>query len=239
MLSSQGFVAGINLQQMSALPSGYGFSINSSFLLEANTTGQQQTVGGLTIPAGNFALVHAAGDLTLRVRCARHVRLPGHHQFADNRGGCHRGDRIARHGEHQRQPDHPVGAHPGVYGSSRPRLCPRPRSPASVSPPISSSRSTRPMCLNRSADSPSIRARETSRTIRPSPSRPAPSWWRPGGQLTIVGALTLEGEFDITITPSGLDLNASATLSSFLGANLGLQATWEYSTPTRGGRGAW
>jgi hypothetical protein len=62
-ISSQGIYGAMQLTLNAGLPAGYGFSLNASFMLEVNTTNQMPKIAGITLPPGPFVEVDATGDL--------------------------------------------------------------------------------------------------------------------------------------------------------------------------------
>jgi len=232
-ITSQGLVAGLELTPVTALPSGLGFTLNASFLLEANTTGQSETIGGVAVPAdpkgvtGSYALVQASGNLSvgsfavtgtfyflvdsseLQLQLEATAALGPLGQAAID------GDVVIGSND---------GSSVGIYGILQAALLTSPNIPdISLNLDFQFEINT----TNISQTVTGFSVDPTTGSITTGQQIPLPSKFieiAAGGQLTIVNLFDVQGQFDITISSAGLQINADATLSGFFGTSLGLNA---------------
>jgi hypothetical protein len=232
-ITSQGIVAGLSLKPVTALPSGLGFSLNASFLLEANTTGQAETLGGVAVPAdpqgvtGPYALVQATGDLSVGsfdvngsfYFLVDSSKLQLQFQAAAALGPLGQaaidGDLVIGSNN---------GSSVGIYGILQAALLTSPNIP-DISLSLQFQFEINTTNLTQTVTGFSVDP--TTGNITTGRQIAIPSNFieiDAGGQLSIVNMFNVAGEFDFTLSASGLQLSANATLTGFFGINLGLHA---------------
>ena len=222
-VSSQGIVAAVSLNQNTPFSSSFGIGLNASFLLEVNTTGQAQTVGGISLPAGAngpYALVHAQGDLTVGS-----FDINGSFDFSTNAAST----TIAAAGSVALGPLGSInvngqltfvdaGGAPGLYGILQAAL---------TSDPALQNFSFA-VAFQFEINTTGVAQQVTGFTINTTSGDVVQNQQiaiqpgvmvAAGGHLTIINSFDLAGEFDLTIDTNGLDVMASATLGVF-GQNL-------------------
>jgi|GEM_PF-5680523 len=241
-LNDQGLVAAINLNQTTTLPSSNDFNLSASFTLEINTTNQLQLVGGITLAAGNYVEVAAQGDLRVKS-----FDLHGSFDFFEDStsvtivptasialgalGSANvDGTLVLLSGS--------AGAAPGLYGM----LHVTGLSTSSL-PGVNLNGSLQ-LEINTTATERTV----TGFTVNPNNGEitsgqqikiePDHVEVIAGGEISVVDTIKIKGEFDITINSLGLSLDANATLTDFMGLNLGVKANIGIlSADTRGSGG--
>ncbi len=232
-ITSQGLVAGLELTPVTALPAGLGFTLNASFLLEANTTGQSETIGGVAVPAdpqgvtGSYALVQATGNLSVgsfAVTGSFYFLVDDSElelQFEATAGLGPLGQ-AAIDGDVVIGSDN--GSSVGIYGILQAALLTSPSIPdISLNLEFQFEINT----TNMSQTVTGFSIDPTTGSITTGEQIAIPAGFieiDAGGQLTIVNLFDVQGKFDITISSAGLQINADATLSGFFGTSLGLNA---------------
>jgi hypothetical protein len=238
-ISSQGLVAGLELTPVTALPSGLGFTLSASFVLEANTTGQSETIGGVNVPAdpqgvtGSYALVQATGSLsvgTFQVNgsfyfLASSSRLELQFEAYAALGPLGQaaigGDVVIGSNN---------GSSAGIYGILQAALTSSP-SISDVSFNLNFQFEINTTNMPQPVTGFSVNS--TTGTITTGQQITIPSGQieiDAGGSLTIVNMFNVEGQFDLVISSSGLQIDANATLTGFFGINLGLTAELDLSS---------
>ena len=224
-VNSQGLIAVLQATQDTPFTQSYGFSIDASFLLEANTTGQPQTVGSIGLPAGNYAEVHGVGTLQLGSFVAagtfdfsyQDSALMIHADATEALGPL---GTAAVGGDLTIQ----GGSSPGVYGDFHGSIATADTLPgihlAAAAQLFINSTST-PQIVSAFTVNPD----GTTGTVHPV-SIPTGFSLQSGGTLTIDGlfGMSIAGEFEVSFDSSNIDLHAAATLSGFLGTHLGVTA---------------
>ncbi|MGD0040477.1 MAG: LamG-like jellyroll fold domain-containing protein, partial [Isosphaeraceae bacterium] len=222
--SAPGLVAALNLEQTEGIPSTYGFSLNTSFLLEVNSTGQSQSLGGINVPAGingtnsPYVLVQATGDLLVGS-----FDIYGTFDFTSNATST----TIAASGTTSLGPLGQASvngqitidtAQPGIYGILQTSLDTTP--------------SLQGFSFNANfqfeINTTSVLHMVTGFLVNPISGQTTANQSvtiqkgvevDAGGQLAIFGSFTVGGEFDLNLSANGLALNVNATLNVF-GINL-------------------
>ncbi len=232
-ITSQGLVAGLELTPVTALPAGLGFTLSAGFLLEANTTGQSETIGGVAVPAdpqgvtGPYALVEASGNLSVGS-----FALTGSFYFLVDKSELQlqfeATAALGPLGQAAIDGDVVIGSYNGssvgIYGILQAALLTSPNIPEiSLNLDFQFEINT----TNMSQTITGFSVDPTTGSITTGQQIAIPSNFieiAAGGQLTIVNLFDVQGQFDITISSAGLEINADATLSGFFGTSLGLNA---------------
>ncbi len=224
ILNSQGILAAVDLQQLSTLPSNLGFSLDASYMMEINTTNHMQSVGGIIVPAGNFAEVAAQGDMFVGS-----FDLKGSFDFVVNSSSV----TIVAAASAVVGPLGSVnvagslsivsGSNGGVYGLFQANLA---SSPSITDVSLNANFQFEINTTQTSEPVTGFLIDQTTGSIIPNQQFVIDPGVMlvAGGQISVINMFNLDGEFDIRINSQGLDLNAHADLTSFIGANLGLAA---------------
>ena len=211
-----GLIAAVQASQDTPFTQGYGFNLNAAFLLEANTTGHEQMVGNIDLPAGKYAKVHGDGTLQLGSFVAT-----GGFDFSYDANSAlilhaDATEALGPLGTAGATGDLTIQGGPdrGVYGAFRSSIATADSSPRH--PP----RGGAPLVINSTHATQAVMGFTVNPdgTTGPVHAISAATGFalQSGGTLTIDGlfGMTVAGEFDVRFDNSNIDIHASADCSA-------------------------